>query len=62
MGSIRQYGPLAVAVHLFDLVRVRRAERVEGFDGRFDTDTAAVAYPWNLPSIGREHLPGDLSL
>ncbi len=58
MGSIRQYGPLAVAVHLFDLVRVRRAERVEGFDGRFDTDTAAVAYPWNLPSIGREHLPG----
>ena len=55
--SVRQYGPLAVVAHLFDLVRVHRAERAEGFDARFGTDTATVAYPWNLPSIGREHTP-----
>jgi hypothetical protein len=57
MESIRQYGPLAVAAYLFDLVRVHRAERAEGFDRRFGTDTATVVYPWNLPSIGREHTP-----
>jgi Histone methylation protein DOT1 len=55
--SLRQYGSLAVAAYLFDLVRVRRAERTEGFDGRFGTDTAMVVYPWNLPSIGRQHTP-----
>jgi hypothetical protein len=52
--SVRQYGPFAVAAHLFDLVRVHRSERTEGFDRRFGTDTATVVYPWNLPSIGRE--------
>ena len=55
--SVRQYGPLALAAHLFHLVRVHRAERAEGFDARFGTDTATVAYPWNLPSIGRGHTP-----
>jgi hypothetical protein len=54
---VRQYGPLALAAYLFDLVRVHRAERTEGFDRRFGTDTATVVYPWNLPSIGREHTP-----
>jgi hypothetical protein len=49
--SVRRYGPLYVAAYLFDLVRVHRAERVEGFDARFGTDTAAVVYPWNLQSI-----------
>jgi hypothetical protein len=57
MESIRQYGPLAVAAYLFDFVRVHRAERAEGFDRRFETDTATVVYPWNLPSIGPEHTP-----
>jgi hypothetical protein len=57
MESIRQYGPLAVAAYLFDLVRVHRAERAEGFDRRFGTDTATVVFPWNLPSIGPEHTP-----
>jgi hypothetical protein len=55
--SVRQYGPLALAAYLFDLVRVHRAERTEGFDRRFGTDTATVAYPWNLASIGRQHAP-----
>jgi hypothetical protein len=55
--SVRQYGPFAVAAHLFDLVRVHRSERTEGFDRRFGTDTATVVYPWNLPSIGPEHTP-----
>jgi hypothetical protein len=57
MEFIRQYGSLAIAAYLFDLFRVHRAERAEGFDARFGTDTAAVVYPWNLPSIRREHLP-----
>jgi hypothetical protein len=57
MQSVRQYGPLSVAAYLFNLVRVHRAERTEGFDGRFGTDTATVVYPWNLPSIGRKHTP-----
>jgi hypothetical protein len=55
--SVRQYGPLAVAAYLFDLVRVRRTEQAEGFDARFGTDTATVVYPWNLPSIGRKTTP-----
>jgi hypothetical protein len=55
--TVRQYGPLAVAAYLFDLVRVHRAERTEGFDRRFGTDTARVIYPWNLPSIGGQHTP-----
>ena len=54
---VRRYGPLSVAAYLFDLVRVRRAERAEGFDARFSTDTAAVVYPWNLPSVGCGHSP-----
>jgi Histone methylation protein DOT1 len=53
--SVRQYGPPEVAAYLFNLVRVHRAERIEDFDRRFGTDTATVVYPWNLPSIGREH-------
>jgi len=57
MESVRQYGPLAVAAYLFDLVRVPRTERAESFDARFGTDTATVVYPWNLPSIGRETTP-----
>jgi hypothetical protein len=32
MKSIRQYGSLAVAAYLFNLVRVHRAERAEGFE------------------------------
>lgn len=52
--SVHRYGPLYVAAYLFDLVRVRRAERAEGFDACFGTDTATVVYPWNLPSIGHE--------
>jgi len=55
--SVRRYGPLYVAAYLFDLVRVRRAERAEGFDSRYGTDTATVAYPWNLPSIVHEDTP-----
>jgi Histone methylation protein DOT1 len=57
MESVRRYGALHVAAYLFDVVRVHRAERAERFDARFGTDTAAVAYPWNLPSIGRERTP-----
>ena len=53
--SVRLYGPLGAARYLFDLVRVHRAERAEGFDARFGTDTATVVYPWNLPSIKCEH-------
>jgi len=55
--SVRRYGPLYVAAYLFDLVRVHRAERAEGFDARFGTDTATVVYPWTLPSIGHEESP-----
>jgi SAM-dependent methyltransferase len=50
-----RYGPLAIAAYPFDLIRVRRAERAERFDELFGTDTATVVYPWNLPSVGREH-------
>jgi predicted RNA methylase len=53
--SVRLHGPLGAAGYLFDLVRVHRAELAEGFDARFGTDTAAVVYPWNLPSINSEH-------
>ncbi len=53
--SARHDGLLGVAAYLFDLVRVGRAERAEGFDTRFGTDTASVVYPWNQPSIGPEH-------
>jgi len=52
--SVRRYGTLYVAAYLFDLVRVRRAERAEGFDEQFGTDTATVVYPLNLPSVGHE--------
>lgn len=55
--SVRRYGPLYLVAYLFDLVRVRRAERAEGFDSRFGTDTATVAYPWNLASIEHEDTP-----
>ena len=55
LGRVRSSIRSAVAAHLFDLVRVHRAECAEGFDTRSGTDTATVAYPWNLPSIGREH-------
>src|SRR5262249_5690104 len=40
-----------------DVGRVRRAERAEGFDARFGTDTATLVYPWNLASIGHEDSP-----
>ena len=49
--SVRRYGPLYVAAFLFDLIRVRRAERAERFDAACGTDTAAIAYPWNLRSV-----------
>jgi len=52
--SVRRYGPLYLAAYLFDRVRVRRAERAEGFDAASGTDTAAITYPWNLPSVPRE--------
>jgi hypothetical protein len=56
--SVWQYGPLALAAYLFDLVRVHRAERTEGFDRRFGTDTATVVYPWNLEnSSEHDHAP-----
>jgi hypothetical protein len=55
--SVRRYGPLYLVAYLFDLVRVRCAEQAEGFDSRFGTDTATVAYPWNLASIGHEETP-----
>lgn len=55
--SVRRYGPLYIAAYLFDLVRVHRADRAEGFDARFGTDTATVIHPWNLPSVGREDSP-----
>jgi hypothetical protein len=48
---VRQYGPHAVAAYPFDLIRVRRSEQAEGFDARFDTDTATVVHPWNLLSL-----------
>ena len=51
--SIRRYGPLYLAAYLFDLLRVQRTERAEGFDMAFGTDTAAITYPWNLPSVRR---------
>lgn len=51
---VRQYGAHQIPAYLFDMVRVHHAERAESFDARFGTDTAAVVYPWNLPSIGRE--------
>jgi Histone methylation protein DOT1 len=53
--SVRRYGAIYVAAYLFDRVRVRRAEKAEGFDRSFGTDTTAIDYPWNLPSIGHEH-------
>ena len=55
MQSVRRYGAIYLAAYMFDLVRIRRAEGAEGFDARWGTDTAAVAYPWNLPSI--RHAP-----
>jgi hypothetical protein len=55
--SVRRYGPLYVAAYLFDLVRVHHTEQAEGFDARFGTDTAAVVYPWDLPSIGNGDAP-----
>jgi len=51
---IRRYGPLYLVAYLFDLIRVQRAERAEGFDTAFGTDTAAVMYPWNLRSVRRK--------
>jgi hypothetical protein len=44
---------------LFETIsqRVDHMERAENFDARFGTDTAAVIYPWNLPSTGRERNP-----
>jgi len=55
MQSIRRYGAIYLAAYLFDLVRIRRAEAAEGFDARWGTETATVAYPWNLPSL--RHAP-----
>lgn len=55
--SVRRFGPLYVVAYLFDLVRVRRTERAEGFDARFGTDTATLVYPWKLPTIGNEDSP-----
>lgn len=52
--SVRRYGPLYLVAYLFDLIRVRRTERAEGFDAAFGTDTAAMMYPWNLRGVGRE--------
>lgn len=52
--SVRRYGPLYLAAYLFDLVRVRRAERAEGFDVACGTDTAAIMYPWNLRSVRQD--------
>jgi hypothetical protein len=54
--SVHRYGPLYIAAFLFDLVRIRLSEQNEGFDARFGTDTAAMVFPWNLPSIAHEHM------
>ncbi len=51
---VRNYGPLYLFAYPFNLVRVSRSEKAEGFDLRFGTDTAAVAYPWHLPSLEGE--------
>src|SRR5262249_52650671 len=51
MQSVRRYGATYLAAYLFDLVRIRRAEGAEGFDARWGTDTAALAYPWNLAYV-----------
>jgi len=51
---VRRYGALYLVAYPFDLIRVRRAERAEGFDAAFGTDTAAITYPWNLRSVRRE--------
>jgi SAM-dependent methyltransferase len=51
LNCVHQYGALYLGAYPFDLVRIRRAERAEGFDSHCDTDTGTVAYPWNLPSI-----------
>jgi hypothetical protein len=53
--SVRRYGPLYIAAFPFDVVRVRRSEKAEGFDARFGTDTAEMAYPWNMTSVAHEH-------
>jgi hypothetical protein len=52
---VHRYGPLYIAAFLFDLVRIRLSEQVEGFDARFGTDTATIVFPWNLPSIAHEY-------
>src|SRR5262249_19439235 len=44
------YGPLYIVAFLFDLVRIRLSEQAEGFDARFETDTATTVFPWNLPA------------
>jgi hypothetical protein len=53
--SVHRYGPLYIAAFPFDLVRIRLSEQAEGFDARFETDTATTVFPWNLPSIAHEH-------
>ena len=51
LNCVHQYGALYLGAYPFDVVRIRRAERGEGFDLHCGTDTATIAYPWNLPSI-----------
>ena|SRR5215467_5580431 len=51
LNCVRRYGALYLGAYPFDLVRIRWAERAEGFDSHCGTDTATVVYPWNLPSI-----------
>jgi predicted RNA methylase len=58
--SIRRYGPHQVLAYLFDIVRVRWSERFERFDDRFGTDTAAVVYPWDLPSVGGKYTSSEI--
>jgi hypothetical protein len=60
MQSIRRYGAIYLAAYLFDLVRIHRAEGAEGFDARWGTETATIAYPWNLPSL--RHAPMSASM
>jgi SAM-dependent methyltransferase len=55
--SVKRYGPIYVAAYLFDVIRIHRAAQTERFDADCGTETATLAYPWNLPSIRNEDTP-----
>jgi SAM-dependent methyltransferase len=47
----KSYGVVAAVGHVFDHVRVSRAERLECFDERHGTNTDGKAYAWEFPEL-----------